>query len=254
MYRQKAIRSESGFLKFFSFECLLLSFSLMCRFNTNLISSPSSSKGFVLVILSQEVLREEFEFILIFFSDFSEGDTGGGLLVNKSSESFLILDKGEGDFLFSTELGQPKDEFDGVDVMGNKNQFGFFVFNEGGHVVKSEFKNNGFFGFLGGSSRGLGVGGFSKSGSLLGLGFGLVFTEESEKSLGLFSGESVGELVNGGGDLQSSHEDSLLSLEKNVSRPSDESGKVSLGLQVTSNSEVSGSGFEEGVSLDSSFL
>lgn len=43
------------------------------------------------------------------------------------------------------------------------------------------------------------------------------------------------------------HENSLLSLNSNVLGPFDESGKISLGLDVTSNSEVTGVLLEEGV-------
>jgi len=43
--------------------------------------------------------------------------------------------------------------------------------------------------------------------------------------------------------------DSLLSLEEDIFWPSDESGQVSGGLEITTNSEVSGSLFEEGIAL-----
>lgn len=58
------------------------------------------------------------------------------------------------------------------------------------------------------------------------------------------------ELVQCWGNLESLEEDSLLSLEDNVFGPSDESGQISDGLDITTNSEVSGFLFEEGVSLD----
>lgn len=60
---------------------------------------------------------------------------------------------------------------------------------------------------------------------------------------------SVGELGNAWGDLESLHEDSLLSLDSDVLGPSDESGEVSLGLDVSTDSEVSGALLEEGVLL-----
>jgi len=59
----------------------------------------------------------------------------------------------------------------------------------------------------------------------------------------------VGELGNGWGDLESLHEDSLLSLDSDVLGPSDESSEVFLGLDVTTDSEVSGALLEEGVLL-----
>ena len=56
------------------------------------------------------------------------------------------------------------------------------------------------------------------------------------------------ELVQCGRNLESLEEDSLLSLEDNVFGPSDESGQISSGLDVTTDSEVSGLLFEERVS------
>jgi hypothetical protein len=57
-----------------------------------------------------------------------------------------------------------------------------------------------------------------------------------------------------GGNLKSSEKNSLLSLEKDIFWPSDESGHVSFMLDGSSNSEVSGGGFEKWVSFDSSFF
>ena len=56
---------------------------------------------------------------------------------------------------------------------------------------------------------------------------------------------SVGELVDGGGHLESLHQNSLLPLNSDVSWPFDETGEVSLWLDVSSNSEVSGSLLEK---------
>ena len=50
--------------------------------------------------------------------------------------------------------------------------------------------------------------------------------------------EGLAELVDGGGHLQSLHEDSLLALDANVTRPLDEAGQVTLGLDVSSKAEV----------------
>jgi hypothetical protein len=46
--------------------------------------------------------------------------------------------------LLSAELGEPDNKLDGINVMGNHNQFGFLVFNKGGDVVKTEFDVKGF--------------------------------------------------------------------------------------------------------------
>ena len=50
--------------------------------------------------------------------------------------------------------------------------------------------------------------------------------------------KGLAELVDGGGHLQSLHENSLLSLDSNVARPFDKAGEVTLGLDVSSKSEI----------------
>ena len=50
--------------------------------------------------------------------------------------------------------------------------------------------------------------------------------------------ECLGELVDGGGHLQSLHQNSLLSLDADVLWPFDEAGEVTLGLDVSAKSEI----------------
>ena len=61
--------------------------------------------------------------------------------------------------------------------------------------------------------------------------------------------ESLSELVDCGGNLQSLEENSLLSLNTDVLGPLHKSGKVALGLDITTNSEVSGALLEKGALL-----
>ena len=62
------------------------------------------------------------------------------------------------------------------------------------------------------------------------------------------------ELVDGGRDLQSVQKNALLTLKKDVFGPSYESSQVSGGLDAVSDSEVTRSLFEEGISFTCSFL
>jgi len=64
----------------------------------------------------------------------------------------------------------------------------------------------------------------------------------------LISVNGLRELVQCGRNLQSLEEDFLLSLENDIFGPSDESGQISSGLDITTDSEVSGLLFEERVS------
>ncbi len=57
--------------------------------------------------------------------------------------------------------------------------------------------------------------------------------------------DSLGELVDGGWDLEALEKNALLSLDANVLRPFDEAGKVADWLDVTTDSEVLGRLLEE---------
>ena len=61
--------------------------------------------------------------------------------------------------------------------------------------------------------------------------------------------QGLSKLVDLRGDLESLEKDSLLSLESDVSWPSDESGEILLGLDISTDSEASGGRFEKRVSL-----
>lgn len=59
----------------------------------------------------------------------------------------------------------------------------------------------------------------------------------------------LSELVEGWWNFQSLHKDSLLSLQKNVSRPSNKSGQISFWLNTSSNSDLSWSVLKETISF-----
>jgi hypothetical protein len=59
--------------------------------------------------------------------------------------------------------------------------------------------------------------------------------------------DSQVELVDSWGNFESFHENSLLSLVKNIFGPADEAGQISLMLHISSNSKVSRLGFEQRV-------
>lgn len=64
--------------------------------------------------------------------------------------------------------------------------------------------------------------------------------------------DGVGELIDCWWDLQSLHQNSLLSLDENVFWPSNESGEITLVLDVVADTVVSWSAFEQWVSLNGS--
>jgi hypothetical protein len=50
--------------------------------------------------------------------------------------------------LLSAQLGQPENQFDRINIMSNANQLSFFVFNQSGHMVQTEFEDSGFSGVV----------------------------------------------------------------------------------------------------------
>lgn len=213
-------------------------------------TTPFSSEGDVFVELSLESLNQVIEGSLIFLSDTGEGNAGGVLKANQFTESCLTSDEAERNVLLSAELGKPDNSFDGVNIVGDDDESSFLVFDEASDVIQTVLKGNGGLGVSGGLVFSLKLSSFQSSFSSLFGGFGSVVSEELQESGGLVSVDGGLELVQCWGNLESLEEDSLLSLEDNVFGPSDESGQISDGLDITTNSEVSGFLFEEGVSLD----
>jgi len=213
--------------------------------DTHNTTSPGSAHLLVFVELELELSGEFLEVDHVFFVVLGDSNTGGGLLVNEFTESGLSSDEAVGDILLSAESGEEAHDFDGIDVVGNDNEFGNTVFNELSDVVETELEEDGL-----GSGLGITTIGNGLESVVLGLaGLGRVLGEELKEVSSLRFLDSVGELGNAWWDLESLHEDSLLSLDSDVLGPSDESGEISLGLDVTTNSEVSGALLEEGVLL-----
>lgn len=90
--------------------------------------------------MSAESDSQIAEFTLVLLSDFGQSNCGGILLVNKFAQGSFSLHEAVGDVQLFAEVGKPDNQFDGVDVVGNCDKFGFFLFNEFGDVVESELK------------------------------------------------------------------------------------------------------------------
>jgi len=135
--------------------------------DTHNTTTPVSSEGLVLIELSTEVLGEEFKILVIFLADLSNGDAGGGLLVDELTETCLTLDESVGDTLLSAESWQEHEEFNWVNVVSHHNELCLTVFNELGNVVETELEDDWLSGLLGISTLALGFGFGLKSGLLL---------------------------------------------------------------------------------------
>jgi len=218
----------------------LLSSHHVLILDTHDTTTPDSAELLVIVVLRFECLGETIEISQVFLADIGNCNAGGGLQVAKLSEVSFSADEAEGDTLLSAESRKEDYHLDWVDVMGDNDEFGLVLFDEGGNVVKAELEMV-WLGGLAGTSFGF----FLQTFLLVLLGLWAVFAEQFKELACLVLINGVTELSDGGRHLQSLHQNSLLPLDSDVSWPFDETGEVSLWLDVTSESEVSDSLLEE---------
>jgi len=209
--------------------------------DTHDTTSPGSAHLLVVVELELELSGELLEVDHVFLVDASEGNAGSSLLVYELTKGGLASDEAVGDILLSAESGKEAHDLDRVDIVGNDNELGSSVFNELSDVVESELEEDRLR-----SSLGIRASSSLESIVLLLSGLGRVLVEELKEVSSLRLLDGVLELSNAWGDLESLHEDSLLSLDSDVLGPSDESSEVPLGLNVSTDSEVLGALLEEG--------
>jgi len=133
--------------------------------------------------------------------------------------------------------------------MSNNDKLGSLVFNQLGDVVKTELENDGFLGISVLLVLSLALSSTLESLLLLLRSFRGVLLQKLKEIGSLISIQSTGELVDLRRNLESGEEDPLLSLEDDVLGPSDEPGQISLGLDITTNSEVLRLSLKEGIPL-----
>jgi len=240
--------SHVGFLGKLDFSKLFSLGHHVLILDTHNTTTLESSEVDVIVELGQEVLLESIEISKVFLSDIGEGDAGSGLGTAKLSESSLGFDEAEWDTLLSAESWEEDHDFSWVNIMGHDDELGFTFFDEGGDVVKTELEDA-WLGtvFLVSLLLGLSL----ESSLLLLLGLWRVLVEELEELRGLVLIDGLLELEKSRWGLESHEEDSLLSLDSDVLWPLDESGKVLLWLDVSTNSEGSWGLLEERVGAGS---
>jgi len=246
--------SHVGFLGELDLSSLLSLGHHVLVLNSHKTTTPGDLVGSVLVELGHEVLLEGIEILEVLLSNLGEGDAGSGLGVAELSESGLTLDNAVWDSLLSAESWEEDHHLKWVDIVGNDNELGLTFLDEGGNVVKTELEGDWLWSdeavllsALSGLSLGL------ESGLLVLGGLWGVLSEELEKLGGLVLVNGLGELVESWWGLESHEEDSLLSLDSHVLWPLDESGKILLWLDITTDSEVSWGLLEKGGSRVSGF-
>jgi len=205
-----------------------------------------SEVGDVIVIGVHVLFLEVGEIVGIFLSDFSHSEASSSLEVDELTKVMFSLDEAEWDTLGSAESWEESHHLDWLDIIAHNNEFGLAFFDKGGDVVHTIFD----VAWLGSNMVGFvtSLSSFSfdlESLLLLCSSLRSIFGEDLHKEGSLGSIEALREDVEWCWDLESHHEDSLLSLDSNILWPLDESGKVLCWLDIGTNSEVSGGLLEE---------
>ena len=168
--------------------------------------------------------------------------------MNNSSKTSLALDNSKRNTHLTAKSRKENDELNGVNVMGDQNKRSLLVLNQSNNVVKTVLDivwllANILLLLTIGNSSGLLV----KTFLLLNLGFWAVFVEEFEGLGGSVAVQGVLELSDGRGNLETDAQDLLLALELDILGPLDETGQVTLGLDVLTNTEVTRASLDERV-------
>lgn len=145
------------------------------------------------------------------------------------SEHSLVLDDDEGHAHASAESGQPHDQLDGVHVVGDDNQLGLLLLDQGGDLVEPEDQRGGVLlgevlldvlAFL------LALNELLVLLAAVLLGLGAVLLEEPEEGLGVGLVKSVVEDVERGGHLEALLQDGPLALQLDLAGHADPSAQV----------------------------
>ena len=224
-----------GFLSCFGLGTLV---ELGLGLETHDTATPLSEEFGVLVVLLSGQVSQQLELGCILLANIGQTDNSGVLLVYKGSEARLVLNNHERNLHLTAESRHPHDEFDGVDITCDQDKLGLLLLDKGGDVLESELDN---IGDLVVSFLSSGSSGSSLLDSLLlgGRGLRAVLVEKSEDSHGFVLAQSFGELVDCWGDLKTLVQNSALTLDADILRPTNETTEITaLGADVSSNSSV----------------
>lgn len=194
MYNNLLYLSSSGLLCLLLLgEGLLLLGLSSSGLGAELAAAPDTTGLVVLVVVVLAGVGGELcELVRVLLANVDDGDGGGGLLVDDLAEAGLALDDDVRDAKLAAESGEPDNELDGVDVVGDGDELGLLLLNKGGDVVQAELDDSGglrlnnSLGVLG-----LGLSSLQETSLLLGLALGLVLVEELEESGGCNDASTV---------------------------------------------------------------
>lgn len=168
--------------------------------------------------------------------------------MDDGTETGLALNDGVGNTHLAAESGKEDDQLNGVDIIGDQNQGSLLVLNQADDVVETVLDGVRLLGdillllaLLDGGSL------LEQALLLLSLGLRAVLVEELEGLGSSVLVENVLELGDRRRHLEAHVEDLLLALEADILGPLHHARDIALGLDVLTNSEVTGALLDEGV-------
>lgn len=204
--------------------------------------------GSVVIMSFLDSLNQFRQLGLVLGANLSKGENGSGLLVDDRAESGLTLDDSVRDTHLLAQSWKEDNQLNWVDIVRDENQRGLLSFDQTNNVVKTVLDGVWLLANIFLLLSLLDGGGLlQETLLLLSLGLWAVLVEELE---GLSSGvavENVLELSDRRWDLQSHVEDLLLALETDILGPLHHTGKISSGLDVLTDTEVTGTLLDERV-------
>ena len=177
--------SDEGLLGELDLDELLAGSHHVLVLDTHDTTTPNSVQLLVVVELSLELLSELLEVDEVLSADLSQGNASGSLEVDKLAKVGLSADEAEGNSLLSAEGGQVNNKLDWVNVVGDDNELGLVLLDEGGHVVETEFEVERLVTLLGGSLASLSIA--LQSVGLVLVGLRLVLGEQFKELAGYSS-------------------------------------------------------------------
>ena len=118
---------------------------------------------------------------LVLGTDFRKSQGSGGLLVDETSEASLTLDNAIRDTHLAAQSWQPDNQLNWINIMGDDDELGLLVFDQGGDVVKSVLDGVGFLGGVELGSLDLCGGSLGKTLLLSSLGLWLILGKKTEQ-------------------------------------------------------------------------
>lgn len=229
-------------LGFFSSKSLGTLVELGLSLETHDTTTPLSDRVAVELLLCQVLQQLKLSFVCLINA--SQADSSSRLHVHKSSETSLVLDNHVRNLHLTAEGGQPQNEFNGVNVIGNEHKLSLLLFNQSRHMLQTILDLVRSLGWSGTSCLLLDA--LLLSGRCL----WAILVEKSEDCHGLVLVDRMSELSHRRWNLEALVKHGALTLDAHVLGPFDKAGEITASrADISTNLESAGLRRKERIGL-----